>query len=200
MLKTITGIILLLAPFVFLFKGKDKILSFARVLSFIIILHLLIAVLTQALNVFIYRVVLIVHAIVFIVIIITSGRKKIFSGIKPDIKKIDWVFIFILIVSFINLFSVHFNYSGKYTVAVDPEYREARNMEYSYPYFADEWYAVSLIKDSFKTHSLPFRYSIIQGKPFFFNLEFIFHSFIAELMLLLNLDPLSAISTEKRVS
>lgn len=64
-------------------------------------------------------------------------------------------------------------------------------MRYPYPYFADEWYAIALIKDSIVSHSLPLWNPLDAGRPRFLNFEFAFHSFLAELMVLLGLNPLT---------
>jgi len=61
-------------------------------------------------------------------------------------------------------------------------------MEYVYPYFSDEWYAISIIDGSINSHSLPL-VNNLNGKHFL-NLEMFFHSFLAELFVLLGLNPL----------
>jgi hypothetical protein len=67
-----------------------------------------------------------------------------------------------------------------------------KNITYQYPYFSDEWYAVSLIKGAIQTESLPF-YNTLDG-GFFLNLEIFSHSLSAELMVLMSLDPLTQYS------
>lgn len=209
MMQTIIGLILLLSPFLLIFyKGKDKKLSFAYILSFLLAFHLLVALITQALHIFTYSVVITIHTIIFLAVLIkmnfskshaflkdTSAyrniRDKFFLGLKQVAAKIDWVLILVLIIAFSYLFSVHFNYSGKYSVITTPQYQEAENARYPYPYFSDEWYTVALIKDSIESQSLPFKNPLSRTGSAFINLEFAFHSFLAELVLLLSLNPLT---------
>jgi len=107
------------------------------------------------------------------------------------IEKIDFVIILVLIVIFIDLFSVHYNYSGKYSVITSSEYQQAKNMRYPYPYFADEWYAIAFIKHSINSRTLPLKNPSEFEETPFVNLEFAFHSFLSEIVLLLNIDPLT---------
>ncbi len=192
MLKTAIGLILLLSPFLLIFKYKNKKIGFANIVSFLIILHLSIALITQTFSVFTYPVVTIINLIVFliVIIIIGTGFKKMFFKTKLNLRKADWVLIFVLLIAFISLFSVHFNYSGKITT-ITTFSQEVENMQYPYPYFSDEWYNISFIKNSINTHQLPFKYPLMQESATFTNLEFVFHSFLSELFLLLNLDPLT---------
>lgn len=193
MAKTIIGIILLVSPFLLIHRFKDKRLGFAYLLSFLFVSHLSIAIITQAFHIFTYPVVITVHAIIFLIVLIKSNL----VGSRPflrnfsSVKKIDGVLILILIIVFICLFSVHYNYSGKYSVINPSQYKQAENMRYPYPYYSDEWYAVTFIKHSINTHSLPFKNPLTYHRLAFVNLEFAFHSFLSELVLLLNLNPLT---------
>jgi hypothetical protein len=118
---------------------------------------------------------------------------KFFSteNLLPCIQKIDWVFFIVVVISIVSLFQVHYNYTGKFNMVNDAlfQYHEVKNMQYVYPYFSDEWYAVSLAKESINSHSLPLRNPF--DNSFFPNLEMFFHSFIAEIVLLFRLDPIT---------
>jgi len=62
-------------------------------------------------------------------------------------------------------------------------------MRYAYPYYSDEWSAVSFIKYSIEYGKLPFA-NPLWHNSYFPNLEFAFHSFLSGLFLLLDLNPL----------
>lgn len=197
MLQKIFGFILLGAPFLLIYEWKDKKIGFVYVLSFFIAFHLIAALLTQAFGVFTYPVVIVVHAVVLIAVALRIKFWKFFVFRQnADLfwrrtRGMDWVLAMVLLIAFIHLYPVHYNYSGKYTVVTTEQYKEIENMRYPYPYFSDEWYAIALIKDVVFSRSLPFRNPLVPDHPPFVNLEFAFHSLLAELVLLLNLDPLT---------
>ncbi len=157
-----------------------------------IFLHLAVALITQVFGLFTYYFVLAIHIIVCLFIILKTNFKEIFKYIRHNIIKIDWVLLVIIAIIFTSLYSVHYNYSGKYSV-VSGVYQQAEHMKYPYPYFSDEWYAVAFIKESIEKQTLPFQHPLHweDTQPGFYNLEFPFHSFLAELMVLLNLDPVT---------
>jgi len=64
MITTLLGLILLLVPFLLIYKFEDKKLGFAYILSFMIFFHLIVAVVTQALGIFSYIVVLGINGII----------------------------------------------------------------------------------------------------------------------------------------
>jgi len=212
MLKFIVGIILLAVPFLLvnLFKdpfdglraGKKR--GFVYILFFSIIFQTFLAISTQFFGVFYYRVILGANLLaVLILLVCFSLGNKLFSGYQapcvlrpaksslPRVKDIDWIFFIVAIISVLTLYQVHYNYTGKFNMANDVlfQYREAKNMKYVYPYFSDEWYAVALVKESINNHSLPLTNPF--DNSFFVNPEIVFHSFIAEIILFLGLDPLT---------
>jgi len=190
MFKTILGIILLLVPFLLLYRFKDKKIGFAYILSFLIAFHLAVAIITQAFGIFSYRIIFIITLIADMFILSKIKFKELIKNLKEiRINKLDFVLIFIVIILFIELFFIHYNYTGKITTAVE-SYKEARNLKYSYPYFSDEWSAVSLINYSIESGKLPLVNPLWYNSPFP-NLELPFHSFVAEIILLLNLNPLT---------
>ena len=106
--------------------------------------HLIIAITAQALGRFNYNEIISVHTWISIIVILKT--KNLIPGFKLDLRKMNWVFIFMVVVIFIHLFSVHYNYSGKYSLATTPQYMEATGMQYPYPYYVDEWYAIAFVK------------------------------------------------------
>ena len=163
--------------------------GFLYALFFLIAFQTFLAITTQALGLFYYQIILTVNllAIFLIIIWVLKNYKK----IQFDIKKIDWVVFIVAIISVLTLFQVHYNYTGKFNMVSDSlfQYHQASNMSYSYPYFSDEWYSVSLVKEAIASHSLPLKNPF--DNSFFPDFEIFFHSFIAEIILLLGLNPLT---------
>jgi len=193
MFETILGIILLTLPFLVINLFSDKKRGFIYVLFFWLIFQTALAVTTQFFGVFYYNVVLcctlfadIIILFAYFLIRIKNKQKLVFN-----FKKIDWVVLAVIIISFLTLLQVHYNYTGKINLATDQvvSYHEAENMKYVYPYFSDEWYAVSLIEGSINFHSLPIK-NILTNTPFL-NLELFFHSLLAGIFLILKLDVLT---------
>ncbi len=178
-------------------EWKDKKLGFAYVLSFFLAFHLSTALLTQAFGVFTYPVIIAVHVVVLAAVAVRINLLQFFVRRWDMVlfwrkaRGVDWALVLVLVIAFIHLYPVHYNYSGKYTVITTEEYQEIENMRYPYPYFSDEWYAIALIKDVISSRSLLFRDPMKREYTPFTNLEFAFHSLLAELALLLNLDPLT---------
>ena len=189
MIQTVLGLVLLASPFLLINKFEEKKLGFCHILSFVIVLQLFIAVITQAFQIFTYPIILAINTIIFFAVIAKTDFRKILQGLRPNLRKVDWVLILVLIIGFIHLFSVHYNYSGEITTATTP-YQEVENMQYPYPYFSDEWYAVASIQDSINSHSLPLRNPLMSYDSPFLNLELPFHSFLSEVFLLLRINPL----------
>jgi hypothetical protein len=186
MILTLLGVIILLVPFLLIYKFKDKRLGFVTILAFFLIFHLAVAVLTQALGIFTYLAVVLISlaADVFVLYKINfSDFKRQFGNFKPD-----FILLALVVVAFLTLHSVHNNYTGIVTSAFVP-FSEVSNMAYPYPYFSDEWTAVSLIQYSVSSGKLPIVNPLWENSRFN-NLELPFHSFVSELMLVLNLNPL----------
>jgi hypothetical protein len=189
MITTLLGMILLLIPFLLIWKFEDKKLGFAYILSFLIAFHLIVAVVTQALGIFSYNLVLGINGFLALIILIKTNFKQIYKNLKLiKILKIDWILIFVIIVVFIQLYSVHYNYTGEITTVHG--FTKIENMKYPYPYFSDEWVAVSLIQYSIGSGKLPL-VNPLWHNSHFVNFELPFHSFISEIILLLDLNPLT---------
>jgi len=190
MLKTIIGILVLVFPFLLMIKFKDKKIGFAYILTYVIAFQLIIAIFTQALRIFSYQIILGINLVIIIIIVYKSKLLDEIRRIRNF--SIDWILILMMIIAFLHLFSVHYNYSGLVTVfdGSNRISKEVKHMNYPYPYVADEWYAITFAKYSISFQSLPFVNPLMQNTPFF-NLEFPFHSFIADLLLILDLNPLT---------
>jgi len=183
-------------------------IRFVKFLLFFIIFQTLLAVLTQTFGIFYFWVILAANIVLILVMFITLGNKLFFGCWQPplclrhkwtkackkfiaSLSKIDWVLLLVISISFLCLFQVHYNYTGKFSMVEDQlfQYHEVKNMQYVYPYFSDEWYAVSLVKESINNHSLPLK-NPFDG-TFFMDPEMFFHSFLAGIMLLLGFDPIT---------
>ncbi len=187
MIKTILGLILLLIPFLLLYKFKDKKEGFCTILAFLLIFHLAVAVLTQLFGIFNYLVVMLIFAAADIFILAKISYKELKSQLKKI--KIDAVLIAVIVIAFLCLYQVHYNYTGTVTSATSG-FSKVENMKYTHPYFSDEWSAVSLIKYSLSSFKLPLVNPLWNNSPFN-NLELPFHSFVSEIILILGLNPLT---------
>jgi len=188
MIQLFLGVILLVIPFILLALFFHKSRGFVCILFFLLLFHTFLAVITQAFGIFYYWLILAVSVLVDLILLAVFFRKR-----KPQFKltKIDWVVVLVIAIAFLSLWQVHYNYTGKINLATDTQvgYHEVKNMEYVYPYFSDEWYAISLIKHSINSHDLPL-WNDLNNTPFL-NLEMFFHSLVAEVTLIFGLEPLT---------
>lgn len=189
MLNLVFGLILLFSPLLLINLFHDKKKGFIYTIASVALFHVLFAFITQLLGIFYYWVI-IAGTITFdaIAIILFIKYKNKFSF---KLSHIDWIGLLVLLVAVISLYQVHYNYSGKINLATDVTvgYHQINNYVYTYPYFSDEWYSIALIKGSIAKHSLPLLDTL--NNRFFPNLEMFTHSFLAELMVILNLNPLT---------
>lgn len=190
MMTYIVGLFLLIIPFLLIGLFSDKKKGFIFVLFFSLLFQSLLGLLTQFFGVFHHNVIIAATLLVDIVIIFTYLKSK-SKTISVWAGKIDWVAFLVVAISLLSLYQIHYNYSGKISLAMDQAatYHEMKNMKYVYPYFSDEWYAISLISGSINSHSLPVMNNLA-GEPFL-NLELFFHSFFAEIILILGLNCLT---------
>lgn len=190
MLGTFLGIILLAIPFFLLTLFDDKKKGFVYILFLLLVFHTLAAVITQTFGIFYYWPIFLISLFMDLAIILFWFYKRKKDGRIFGSLKFDWVLVAVIAIAFLALYQVHYNYTGKINLATDKtvSYHEVKNMRYVYPYFSDEWYAVLLIENSINSHSLPFK---AFGNDFFLNLEMFFHSLLAELILLLGINPLT---------
>ncbi len=194
MIKILFGLLILLIPFLLVSKFKYKKLGFFYILSFVIGFQLLVGVITQFFGIFNYFVVLVINLLVCFVVLLKTDFKKLKDQISNP--KVSWILIFILTVLIIQLFSVHYNYTGTITKFSESNgtvvrgYKDVRNFEYIYPYFSDEWSAVSFIKYSIASGKLPLVNPLWHSSSFS-NFGLPFHVFASEIVLLLGLNPLT---------
>jgi len=194
MINLFIGLILLSAPFLLISFFPDKKRGFAYILLFLLLFQTILALLTQLLGIFYYQVIIFCTLVADIILLFLYFKTKRTGKFKLNfsfrLKNIDWVLLFVIIVSIASLYQVHYHYTGKISLATDRvvSYHEVKNMVYPYPYFSDEWYAVSLIKGAINNHYLPLKNTL--NNKFFLNLELFFHSFLAQIMLIFGLDPL----------
>ncbi len=189
MILTLLGVVILLVPFLLICKFKDKRAGFVVVLIFFLIFHLVVGVLTQFLGFFNYLVVVVIN-LALDVFVLYKVDFRVFK--KFDWRKVDFVLLAVVVIAFLCLYSVHNNYTGLVTSVFVP-FSEVENMDYPYPYFSDEWVAVSLIQYSVSSGKLPVVNPLWYDSPFI-NLELPFHSFVSEVVLVLDLDPLTQYS------
>lgn len=191
MVNIISGIVLAFTPFALLPLFKNKKAGFVYIIFFLILLQTVLGFSTQILGIFYYNVIFTVVGIADIIVLLWVLKFK--HKYRFDFSDVDWVLVALLAISFLTLYQVHNNYTGKINIATDqfPSYHEAQNMAYEYPYFSDEWYAVLLIKNSINFHFLPI---IGFAGERILNLEIFFHSLVAELMLILGFNPLTKYS------
>jgi hypothetical protein len=187
MISHIIGLILLILPFILTSLFSDKKKGFIYTLFFILSGFSFLTIFLQAVGFFHYWIVISLITLFDLLVLGYFIKKK--SQIK--FLKIDWVLVVVILIAGATLYQVHYNYAGKINLATDKEvgYHEVKNMRYVYPYFSDEWYAVSLIKHSINSNSLPFLNPL--NNNFFLNIQFFFHSFAAGIILILGLDPLT---------
>jgi len=192
MILIFIGILLLFFPvIVFTLTSKNKYIGFSNGLIFIIYFHITLAVLSQLFHSFTYPTIVTISSIANVILLFIFRRKigKIgFSISKEFFNKFDWMLLFVLVISIFCLHQVHYNYTGKVSV-ISKEYKQVQNFNYPYPYYSDEWYAVALIKQSLKTRALPIKNPLRFRDTPFTNFEYISHSFLSELVLIMRLNP-----------
>ena len=189
MIKTVVGIILLLIPFLLVAQFKDKRKGFFYIMSLLLVSIFLISFITQVFGIFKYWLVLLVFAVADIIILIKADFKLPFE--LKDFKKTTLLFALffsiMLVIIFLHLYSVHYNYTG--TISTIEELKEVSNMKYPYPYFSDEWVLASLMQYSIDSGKLPLINPLWHNIPFP-NFSFPVHTFSAGFFLLLDLNPI----------
>jgi hypothetical protein len=193
MIYLVLGLILLLCQFTAILFFKDKKQGFVYVLFFWIVFQSLLAILTQLFGIFYFWIIFPANILASLVVgwfVFRKIKEEKISALGGPASGWDWIIVFVVLVSAVILYQVHYNYTGKINIATDQivSYHEVKNMVYPYPYFSDEWDAVSLIKYSINTHLLPLKNPL--NNTFFPNFVAPFYSFLAGLILLLRVNPL----------
>lgn len=183
MIQTILGVIVLITPFILVVNFKDKLIGALSIFSGIVAMQLLVSILTQSFHIFSYEMILVINVVLSLSCLVIFLFKSKF----PAKIKFNWLAILALLIICFELLSVHYFYSG--IVAEAEGYNVVSYDNYHYPYYSDEWVGVSFVDYSIKSKSLPLANPLWHNKPFV-NPLVIFYSFISEIFLLLNLNPI----------
>lgn len=187
MIATLFGLILIATPFLLVFCFKNRFLGFASVLGSVITTHLIIAFVTQFFHIFLYPVILIIHSIIALGVLAVIKYKFPRTSFKF---KINWLVLLGFLIIFFELWSVHFLYTGNINTIANSQKVFARS--YPYPYFSDEWIGVSFSNYSISNNALPITNPLaldFQDNRFP-NIFVCFFSLIAEIFLVLSINPL----------
>lgn len=187
MILTFLGLVLILIPFLLVFRFNNRILGFAYILGSILTLHLGIAFLTQFFHVFLYPVIIAIHSIIALITLYILRYKSPNISFKLNF---NWFAIFSFLIIIFQLWSVHFFYTG--TVSTINDYQTVSSSSYPYPYFSDEWSGVAFSNYSINNNALPTVNPLIEinKNNNFPNIFIFFFSLISELFLVLNISPL----------
>ena len=190
MIKTILGIILFLSPFLLINNFKDKKKAFFYIFSFLIGFHLFLAIITQLFGIFDYNIIIFVNFILTIFVLLKIDFKLLYKNVKKI--KIDYFFIILVIILVVYLYQIHYSYSGTMN-SIEPDRRysiEVNNINTNYPYFSDEWSAISLVEYSLREGKLPLVNPLWYNKGGI-NIDFSFHTFLSEIVLIFDMNPLT---------
>jgi len=167
-----------------------KRISLEKTTFFILLAHSCIGLVLQFFGIFTGVTVAIFYVILLAVLLVISKNKSWIilnnKGIGHSPTKLIFIGFAIAAVAGMALSFVHFNYNGVVSTTKGAEY--AVNMTYPYPIFSDEWVAVEVINETIHNQTLPVS-DVFFGKPVF-NFLFGFHSFISELHLFFDINPL----------
>ena len=187
---TFLGIIIFIIPFIFTRYFKDKISGILFILSSSLFTHLIVALVTQFLGVFEYKTIITIYTVIDIILLLIYYKRPLEKHTKNKVngsllKKIPISIAFIIV--FLNLWSVHFNYSGVVN-SINGNY-EVKNSPYIYPYFSDEWAAISFVNYSIETKKLP-NINPLNREGEWNNPLVPYFSFLADIFLFFDLNPL----------
>ncbi len=208
---TFFGIIIFIIPFIFVRIFRDKTIGFLTIFTASLLTHLIVALVTQSFKIFNYQTILSVYTAIDAVVLIIYYLKfrragfpekhilaksndvtsKIKDGIQKSLLLKILTFIAFAVV-FFNLLSVHFNFSGTINTQVG-EYHVDKSV-YEYPYFSDEWVAISFVNYAIKSQSLPI-VNPLSGSGEFKSPLTPYFSFLSDIFLFFGLSPLNDFTT-----
>jgi hypothetical protein len=178
------SVLALLSPFVLVFLFRDAARGFLYgVVSFFSI-HFSVSFITQYLNIFEYKNVV----LVFLALAAIAFAMMALLGQKMRRPPFDPVVAFVFFCIGLQLWSVHYNYTGPVQTLNGTSYVSSDS--YAYPLFSDEWVAGSLSRHVIETGGLPLVNPFVPGSSFV-NLLLPFHVFVSQFFLLLQMDPVS---------
>lgn len=186
MIQAILGIVTMIIPLSLALIFKDRFRGFLTILAGLITWHLILAIATQALQIFSYNLIISINSLIALTTLITIFTNK--NRIERPRFEISYFAIFAVLIIVFQFWSVHYSYSG--TITDLNGYREVKNFSYNYPYYSDEWIGVSLINYSIENQALPLVNPLWENTRFN-NPTFPFFSFLAEIFLVLQLNPLT---------
>jgi hypothetical protein len=188
MIQLLVGVALWLFPYFLVVLFHDRLKGLVYVSVFSLAFSVSLALITQSAHIFVYPIIIAAHALVAVVVAVIIIRDR--HSIKLER---PGLVILIPLLAFIvigyELSSVHYNYTGM--VDTSGGIRFVAHDSYSYPLFSDEWVNASLARYSIEHQSLPSINPLVSGESYA-NLLTPFDSLIAELFLLLGLDPVSS--------
>lgn len=185
--QAIVGLALLFGPLLLVLPNNHR-RRFVTAMLNIVLFQLAIALITQAFGIFTYPVVLTANLIVIAAAIIRhrhelpliiENLKKAAGNIPQALRRLDLIALAVIVIAALHLGSVHYRYNGLISSATEPGYQKVTNYQYPYPYYADEWYAITFIKHSIATHELPVGNPLTAPIQPFPNFEAATHSLLA---------------------
>lgn len=190
MIFSLLGLLLLLAPLSLILLFKNRLTGFIYVGGGILLWQLAIAFLTQLLGIFNYPVVLCLNSLALVFVIWAFFRWQDRLSLKFHFSWGMALALVAALIVFLQLWSVHFNYSGQ--IATISGARTVAHFSSPFPYYSDEWATVAFANEAIKTGSLPVLNPLMPDRSdsAFPNIFLGFFALIAESSLLLNIPPL----------
>lgn len=190
MINSLIGIIIILSEFFLIANLYKKTQVNYHLYSLITLIlgNFTLGIILQLFKIFSFYSLIAAHLIAIGILIYFKAHKNI--KYLFDYKKIDIIFIIVLIISLISLYQVHFSYTGSLSKIENSSLLEVKNEKLTYPFYSDEWVGVSVTNYVLNHGVLPFVNPFSNGS-YFPNLEFAFHSFLSEIFLLFHLSPIT---------